>query len=192
MKSAFAGGPRVSLTALDCEGWGFEVNFFEIDGWSSTTDLTTAMLPNGANLIVDSVKQIPLNNANPVAFDSTSHLYSTELNFRRPLFGGFSFLAGVRWVDLTDTYLASGRLPSRNMVSHSILTHNHLCGFQIDRRDDLRTKRQALAAHGLRQGRHLSDLRDETTYLSDAGAGGLASSIPAITTATRRSSERPA
>ena len=43
----FAAGPRVSLTALDCEGWGFEVNFFGIDGWSATTDIPNGSLPSG-------------------------------------------------------------------------------------------------------------------------------------------------
>ena len=43
----FAAGPRVSLTALDCEGWGFELNYFGIDGWSATTDIPNASLPSG-------------------------------------------------------------------------------------------------------------------------------------------------
>ena len=107
----FAAGPRVSLTALDCEGWGFEVNYFGIDGWSATNDIPAASLPSGtANLVVDSVTQVPLTDAH---FESIARLYSTEVNFRKPLFGNLSFLAGFRWLEMTDQYLAEGTPPPR-------------------------------------------------------------------------------
>src|SRR5208337_3658555 len=43
----YAAGPRVSLTALDCEGWGFELNYFGVDGWSATKDVPNGSLPSG-------------------------------------------------------------------------------------------------------------------------------------------------
>ena len=55
--------------------------------------------------MVDSVTQIPLTDAH---FESIARLYSTEFNFRRPLFGNISILAGFRWLELTDQYLADG------------------------------------------------------------------------------------
>ena len=47
-----------SLTVLDCEGWGFESNFFFIDGWLATSDIPNGSLPGGTgNLVVDSVNE---------------------------------------------------------------------------------------------------------------------------------------
>jgi len=123
----YAAGPRVSLTALDCEGWGFEVNYFGIDGWSATSNLPASSLPNGGNLVVDGATQLPLTDAH---FESIARLYSTEVNFRKPLFGNISILAGFRWLELTDRYLAEGTSNTAFPVSETILTHNHLYGFQ--------------------------------------------------------------
>ena len=125
----FEPGPRVSLTGLDCDGWGFELNYFGIDAWSSSTDLPTGKLPGGsANLMVDSVTQVPLSDAH---FQSIARLYSTESNFRRPFCGNFSVLAGFRWLEMTDQYLATGTSTTGYAVAEQVLTHNHLYGFQL-------------------------------------------------------------
>ena len=125
----FAAGPRISLTALDCEGWGFEVNLFGIDGWSAAG---SGSLPNGGNLVVDnSGVPIPLTDAR---FTSIARLYSTELNLRKPLFGNFSVLAGFRWLDMTDQYSVEGNISPAvggGNGSEAITTHNHLLGSQI-------------------------------------------------------------
>jgi hypothetical protein len=126
----FAAGPRISLTALDCEGWGVEANYFGIDGWSAENNLAPSALPGGtANLVVDSVSQALLTDAH---FESIARFYSTELNFRRPLFGTFSLLAGFRWLDMTDQYSGGGTSAiTGNNLSETITTRNHLFGSQL-------------------------------------------------------------
>jgi hypothetical protein len=118
-------GPRISITALDCEGWGFEVNYFGIDGWSATGEF-----PNQGNLVVGGAGA-PLT-LNDVHFASIARLYSTEFNFRAPLLGNLAFLVGSRWLEMTDSYSAVGTNPrTANIASGTILTHNHMYGFQI-------------------------------------------------------------
>ena len=57
--------------------------------------------------MVDSVNQVSLTDAH---FESIARLYSTEVNFRKPLFGNLSVLAGFRWLEMTDKYLADGNV----------------------------------------------------------------------------------
>ncbi len=150
----YEAGPRISLTALDCEGWGFEANYFGIDGWSTTTDIPHGSLPSGrAFLVVDSVNKIPLSDAH---FESIARLYSTELNFRKPLFGNFSFLAGFRWLEMTDNYLAEGHLRRHD----ALRIRNDPDAQQPVRLPDWRRwnagpASRSLANHWICQGRHL-------------------------------------
>ena len=82
-------GPRISLTVLDCAGWGVELNYFGVNGWSTETTLpTTALVGGMGNLVVDRfTTPIPLADAH---FESIARLYSTEANFRAPLCGSFT------------------------------------------------------------------------------------------------------
>lgn len=165
----FAAGPRVSLTALDCQGWGIEVNYFGIDGWSAS-----ANAPSGtANLAVDSVISLPLTNGH---FESTAALYSGEVNFRKPLFGNFSGLAGFRWLELKDKYSVEGiDANTGNAAYESILTHNHLYGFQIGADGTLAKQADRWRLTGfLKAGIFFNDA-DQATALNDPnGQGNLA------------------
>ncbi len=171
----FAAGPRISLTALDCEGWGFEGNFFMVDGWSSTRNVPSTSLPNAGNLAVDSVNQITLVDAQ---FDSTSRFYSSELNFRKPLFGNLSFLTGFRYLDLTDIYnIAGTSATTGNTSTESILTHNHLFGWQIGADGALLQKANCWRLSGFVKAGVFLDCANQATSLSDPGGlGALASS----------------
>ena len=129
----FAAGPRISLTGLDCEGWGFELNCFGIDGWSASGNVSTASLPGAeAFLTIDNSingKNVPVTDPR---FESIARLYSTEVNFRRPLFGNLAFLAGFRWLDMMDQYSTEATSAvTGNPFSETIRTHNHLFGLQI-------------------------------------------------------------
>ncbi|MGO9107610.1 MAG: hypothetical protein ACLP9L_00110 [Thermoguttaceae bacterium] len=167
----YAAGPRVSLTALDCEGWGFELNYFGIDGWSATKDIPNGSLPSGtANLTVDSVTQLSLTDAH---FESTARLYSAEVNFRKPLFANLSLLAGFRWLEMTDKYLAGGTSATTgNTSSETILTHNHLYGFQIGADGPLAQEANRWRINGFVKGGIFLNSADQATSLSDPGGLG--------------------
>jgi hypothetical protein len=167
----FATGPRVSLTALDCEGWGFELNYFDIQDWSATSDVPHALLPSGyAYLTVDSATQLPLSNAQ---FESTARLYSTEANFRRPLMGNLSVLAGFRWLEMTDTYLVEGTSATTgNGMSETIRTHNHMYGFQVGADGTLARESGRWRIGGFVKGGIFLNNADQATSLSDPGGLG--------------------
>jgi hypothetical protein len=128
----YSGGQRLSLTALDCEGWGLEVNYFGIDSWSVQRNDPGigSVIPGGsANLVADSALLVPVS---AVQFQATSFLYSVEINARKPLFGKISGLLGFRWLDLTDRYLATGpRSDTGGSVAEFVQTRNHLFGAQL-------------------------------------------------------------
>ncbi len=156
----FEAGPRISLTALDCEGWGFEVNYFGIDGWSASADV-----PTGGNLVVDnSGVTVPLTDAH---FESISRLYSTELNFRRPAFDAISVLVGFRWVDMTDEYSAGGTSDLGSTVSETIRTRNHMFGCQIGADGTLFQKSDRWRIAGFIKGGVFLDYSNQATTLND-------------------------
>ncbi len=166
----YAAGPRVSLTALDCEGWGFELNYFGVDGWSATTDIPNVSLPSGkAYLVLDSVTEVPVTSAH---FESIARLYSTESNFRKPLFGNISFLAGFRWLELTDQYLARGvSAVTKNTLSETILTHNHLYGLQVGADGIVAQQADRWRINGFVKGGIFLNSADQATSLSDPADG---------------------
>ena len=174
----YAAGPRISLTALDCEGWGLEVNYFGIDGWSATNDIPNTALPSGtANLVVDNVtaNQISLTDAH---FESIARFYSTEINVRRPLFGNFSVLTGFRWLDMTDRYLASGTSAMGNPVSETIATHNHMFGSQIGIDGTLAKEANRWRINGFIKAGTFLNIANQATSLSDPDIPGPGS--PAV------------
>jgi len=164
----YAAGPRVSATVLDCEGWGLEFNYFGIDGWSATSDISNRSLPNGVgNLIVDDVNQISLADAH---FESIARLYSTEVNFRKPLFGHISCLAGFRWLELIDRYWATGTsATTANTVSDMITTHNNLYGFQVGADGILGQEADRWRLKGFVKGGIFLNDADQATSISDPG-----------------------
>ena len=168
----FASGPRVSVTALDCEGWGLEVNYFGIDGWSATHSIPAASLPGGgpANILVDSVTQLSLNDAQ---FQALSRLYSIEVNFRKPLCGNLSFLAGFRWLEMTDQYDVDGTsATTANIMSESVLTHNHMYGFQVGADGTMAREEGRWRIGGFIKGGIFLDSADQATSLNDPGGLG--------------------
>jgi hypothetical protein len=130
LKFGFVAGPQLSISILDCDGWGFESKSFFISDWSVTKDVPNSALPLGAaNLAVDEYENLALANGH---FEALARLYSGEWNFRMPMFGNFSFLAGLRYISMTDRYQGSGtNVTTLNTAAETITTHNHLYGFQL-------------------------------------------------------------
>jgi hypothetical protein len=167
----FASGPRVSLTALDCEGWGFELNYFGIDNWSTTYNIPNGALPSRlANITVDNETKLSVTDAE---FASMARLYSTEVNFRRPLYGNSSILAGFRWIEMTDKYLFDGTSASTaNILSESVLTHNHLYGFQLGSDGTIAKEDGRWRLNGFVKGGVFLNSADQATALNDPNGLG--------------------
>ncbi len=155
--------------ALDCEGWGFEFNYFGVDGWSASSDIPARSLPNGGDLTVDSLTHVTVSDAH---FDSIAQLYSGEINFRRPLFGNISVLTGFRWLEMTDKYFAEGNTTTGYTVSESILTHNHLYGSQIGLDGTLAQQADRWRIRGFVKAGLFLNNADQATSLADADPTG--------------------
>ena len=125
---AYEAGPRLSLIRDGCD-WGLELNYFSIDGWQSDADFPNSAFPNliGTLNVDNSFPSIPVFK---VSFEERSRLYSGELNLRRPINGWLTLLAGFRWVELEDDYIAQGAEANLSAFSESIRAHNHLFGLQ--------------------------------------------------------------
>ena len=171
----FAAGPRASLIGLDCQGWGFEVNYFGIDGWSTTRDLPNLGLQTATgNLAIDGI-EAP-RSLTTAHFESIARLYSSESNFRCPLFGDISFLAGFRWVELTDRYFASGAsATTRNTVSEVIWTHNDMYGFQLGADGTIAKQADCWKINGFVKAGAFLNNAYEGASLSDVGGLGVQS-----------------
>ena len=126
---SYEAGPRLSLIRHGC-AWDFELNYFSIDGWQADADFPNSALPSGVgSLALDKVIPFPVTAA---AFEDKTRLYSTEFNLRRPVNDWLTVLAGFRWVELEDGYLAQGTGATLSTpFSETIRVHNHLFGFQV-------------------------------------------------------------
>jgi len=171
----YSGGQRISLTALDCEGWGVEVNYFGIDSWSfeqNLPDLSGTVNGGVANLVADSVIQVPLSS---VLFQSTSFLYSVEINARKPLFGNIGGLIGFRWLDLTDRLLALGTRDTGDAVAEFVQTRNHLFGVQIGADGAIKQVCDRVCINGFVKAGVFYNNANQETALSDPAGNGMLS-----------------
>ena len=110
-----------------------------------------------------------------VQFQSTSFLYSVEINARKPLFGNFSGLIGFRWLDLTDRYLATGtRADTGDAVAEFVQTRNHLFGAQIGADGTVHQVSDRIRINGfLKAGVFYNNANQETFLLDPGGNGSL-------------------
>ena len=130
MEFPYRVGPRLAFVVTDCAGFGLELNYFSVDGWSASRDFANSDFPNGfASLNVDSiVNNYPVTDAH---VDFASMLHSSEINIRQRLFGQLDFVTGFRWVEMFDRYEASGTsFITGNTLSQRIETRNHIFGWQ--------------------------------------------------------------
>ena len=107
-----------------------EVDWFAVDGWSASRDVSAASFPSGfAALLIDSVIQEPVTDAH---VDLASMLYSTEINLRQRLFGDIDALCGFRWIDMLDRYSSHGTsVVTGNVLSETLVTRNHIFAWQL-------------------------------------------------------------
>lgn len=172
-------GPRFAFIVTDCEGLGLELNYFNIDGWSSTRNFTSADFSAGvANLIVDGAgNQEQVTNANS---DITSMLESSEINLRQHLFGNNNLdgLIGFRWIDMNDLYTAQGasNTVTGSTVMESIRTHNHLFGLQSGLDGTIFSRGEYFQLRGYIKGGCMLDNANAATSLSGGALGSLAAS----------------
>jgi hypothetical protein len=168
LEFAYHVGPRLSFVITDCAGWGFEANFFALDGWSSAHDFSNAVLPGGvANLIVDSVITEPMLNTH---IDIASMLYSSELNVRKNLCNNLDVISGFRWIDMFDRYFASGTSAvTGNALREQVETRNHLFGGQIGLDGRIGSPSGCMQIGGFIKGGCALNDAHATTKLSDPG-----------------------
>jgi hypothetical protein len=106
------------------------LNYFGVDGWSTSRDFANADFPNGlASLAIDSIITEPVTDAH---VEISSMLHSSEINLRQNLFGSVDVLTGFRWIDMIDRYGATGTSAvTGNPLAESIVARNHIFGWQL-------------------------------------------------------------
>jgi hypothetical protein len=179
-------GPRLSVIRHCCS-CDLELNYFAIDGWRSGVDFPNSAFPNGlGSLTVDDTIRFPVSD---VLFVDRSRLYNAELNLRRRVTDSLTLLAGVRWVDFEDDYLAEGTAGSSTPFSETVRAHNHLFGAQIGGDAFLLGHVGGLELHTVAKAGIFGDAAAQTTVfsnppglgpLSAAASGGHASFLGEI------------
>ncbi len=130
LRFPMAAGPRLSLRRQGVLDGELEVVYFGIDGFQSTASFPNSALPSTvAGLSIDDAIVTPVDSA---LFQYDSRLYNFELNYRKQVRERLTLLAGFRWVELEDRYVATG-IEDANMslFTDAVRGHNHLYGFQI-------------------------------------------------------------
>jgi hypothetical protein len=130
LRFPMAAGPRLSLRRQGIWDGELEAVYFGIDGFRSTASFPNSALPSTvAGLSIDSAIATPVDSA---LFQFDSRLYSFELNYRKQLRERLTVLAGFRWVELEDRYIATGIEDAyKDLFTDTVRSHNHLYGFQI-------------------------------------------------------------
>jgi len=133
----FAGG--MEFGAICHKIWqdlDVEFNYFGLDSWGSHACTFEGESPV-ANLVVENNENTTLPVDSVTIFEH-SQLYSGEVNVRKPFDGCFTFLAGFRWMQMFETYEASGILSGEETpFEQKIHAGNHLYGGQIGAQLDL-------------------------------------------------------
>ncbi len=133
----FAGGMEFGATCHKIwQDLDVEFNYFGLDSWGTQTYTFTGETPVG-NLVVENNENTTLP-VDSVTFFSHSQLYSGEVNVRQQCNSGLTFLGGFRWMQMFETYEASGILSGEETpFEHKIHSGNHLYGGQIGAQLDL-------------------------------------------------------
>ncbi len=119
----FASGPRISLRRHFSRNCALEANYFGIDGWTSSAvrdGNPLILFPPGAMF------------SPQFAVDYGSDLYSTEVNLRHRYAGCLDLLAGLRWVELRESFHVAGPNPFPfPPLRYDTQTDNSMYGVQI-------------------------------------------------------------
>lgn len=120
-------GPRITLGANRCDGWGVEASWFLIDGWDSAASVT-----GGLGQFQENFAGFNFGDIQEFRVSYASELQNAEVNLRRQMDGWLTLLAGVRWVELNETATVFADeivLPNQDEVTTN--TTNDLVGFQL-------------------------------------------------------------
>ena len=119
----FEPGFRIGLNRCLVPGWNIEVDYFGIDGW------TSSVVRDGNPLILFPPAVMV---SNQFAVDYGSDLDSAEVNLCHQFGDRLKLLAGLRWVELHEEFRVTGLSPSPLLVPrYTTQTGNSMYGLQI-------------------------------------------------------------
>jgi hypothetical protein len=119
--------PRLQLIHENCCCWGWDFGIFGTDGWS--TGGFASGEPSPA-LVAPGIVIGGTAPGNIFQLDNSTSLLSTEFNIRRRCSEHLTWLAGFRWIELSDELNAASTAPTF-IEFYSIDADNHLYGFQV-------------------------------------------------------------
>lgn len=154
-------GPRLTAIRHGDGDWDAEISFFEVDGFFAWHEMTgTAYMvtdANGANWVV----------TDPGSYYS-SQLYSAEFNLRRNRSGWFTFIAGLRALELDEYFRSQGTGGITDLpVLFESKTYNHLYGVQFGA-DAVILDRGRLTINGVVKGGIYYNSVNQQSYQNDA------------------------
>ncbi len=117
-------GPRVSLTRHFTPNYGLQIGYFGLDG------ATASAVRNGnPNILFPGGVLV----STQFAVDYDSDLHSAEVNLRHQCSSRLNLLAGLRWVELRESFHVGGPNPlvADPPLSYDTDVANSLYGFQI-------------------------------------------------------------
>ncbi len=123
----YQGLPSLQLMRRYCNCHGWDIRYFGLDSWSSSTDSGDPVSP---------AYEIPgflLPSTQPGTIFRTNYgtdFYSAEINYRYWLNPCLSFVTGFRWLELGDELYVSQIAPVQNDL-FTIDTNNHMYGWQV-------------------------------------------------------------
>jgi hypothetical protein len=119
--------PRLQLIRETCCCWGWDINYFGTDSWSTFGsgggDVSPVLVGPGFDFG---------STAHGTVFrvDYSTELHSAEFNLRRRCHECVTLVAGFRWFEVSDELVAYSTSPSV-LEFYSVDADNHLYGFQI-------------------------------------------------------------
>jgi hypothetical protein len=126
------GGPRIGLMRRGDSGYDLDFSYFQIDGWSSArtigpddpADWLIMRAPGGFLQTQDHPTQA-------MGWEQASKLYNAELNVRWHPYDRLTLLAGIRWIDFSESLIGSLE-PSEGFPPFwNTSVNNNLFGLQI-------------------------------------------------------------
>jgi hypothetical protein len=120
----FAAGPRFSMQRQMANGWGVELAYFGIDGWSRSRT------GESAGGVMFSAPGVTLSGMVPLSFDWDSRLYNAEVNLRLPERWRLTPFVGFRWLELNEE-LRGDFVVAPPFTFWSTHARNQLYGVQI-------------------------------------------------------------
>lgn len=180
-QQGFCGGPRLGLIRHDDSGYDLELAYYQLDGWRSAVTIT----PNNADecLVMRAPGQwispaatpggwqgwIQTNQSGMQAFawEYASQLHNAEINVRWDQADSLTLLAGVRWVNLSESLLST--LSPATIAGEAPFwvtsTSNNLLGLQLGAEGKL-WRRGRFAIEGLVKAGMYDNIAEQTTAVS--------------------------